>query len=163
MQNVNNFKNSLQFVLKWEGGYVDDPTDPGGATKWGITERVYQAHFPGANITDITPEQASNIYASDYWDRCGCDDLPNPYNTVVFDTAVNEGPNRALDWLRKAADVANYMNFRKMYYLAIVNNKPDMRKFLAGWLNRLGDLQKFVDIVLQQQKDEQQSHWGSLG
>src|ERR1700730_15046728 len=94
--NLNNFRVSLQFTLKWEGGYVNDPADPGGETKWGISKRAY----PNLDIANLTPDQASDIYARDYCLAAGCDPLPLPYCTVVFDSAVNHGVSTATGWLR---------------------------------------------------------------
>src|ERR1700687_938428 len=98
--NINNFRVSLQFTLKWEGGYVNSPSDPGGETKWGISKRAY----PNLDIANLTADQASCIYTQDDWLKAGCDNLPLPYCTVVFDSAVNDGVSTATGWLRQAAN-----------------------------------------------------------
>lgn len=163
MENENDFRKSLAFTLKWEvggkpnGGYTNDPSDLGGETKWGISKRYH----PNVDIKNLTPEQALQIYATEYWDGCGCDSIPFPYCTVVFDTAVDPGIGLAKKWLRQAADVANYLNFRKMYFQAAANNPPSNQKYLAGWLNRTADLAKFVQVA-QQDLDANQK-WGGLG
>lgn len=162
---INNFRVSLQFVLKHEGGYVNDPADPGGETKWGISKRAY----PNLDIANLTPDQASDIYARDYWLAAGCDPLPLPYCTVVFDSAVNHGVSRAVGWRNQATSVRQYLNLRRMYYYEIVQKNPKQLKFEDGWLNRLGDLTKFVDVQLQQApvadppSDQPTPKWGSLG
>lgn len=157
MDQINNFKESLRFVLKWEGSYVNNPSDPGGETKWGISKRAY----PDEDIANLTPERASEIYARDYWDACGCDSIPYPLCVVVFDTAVNVGPGRAKDWLRKAPDANSYLTMRSTYYVNLVRSKPSMGQFLKGWLARVADLAKLVQIAQQTQDSNQK--WGGLG
>lgn len=98
-----NFLKALAFALKWEvgadmknGGYTNDPNDPGGETKWGISKRSY----PQLDIRHLTLDQARGIYFDDYWqtDRTRetnhlslCDQLPWPLNLVHFDCTVNIG------------------------------------------------------------------------
>lgn len=142
MTNINNFKKSLEFTLKWEGGYVNDPSDPGGETKWGISKRA----FPELDIRNLTEQQAADIYANHYWDAAGCDGLPLPLCTCVFDTAVNHGVERAVRWLRNAPDVDTYLTTRKNFYIDLVKKDPIKQKYLRGWLARVGDLQKFVEL-----------------
>src|SRR5258708_670605 len=126
MTNINNFRRSLQFTLKWEGGYVSDPADPGGETKWGISKRAY----PSLDIPNLTPEQAANIYSNVYWDREGAISIPFPMCTAVFDTAVNDGVKRALDWMKQAKDSKAFLDLRRSYYYRVVKNNPSESKFL---------------------------------
>ena len=157
VQQVNNLRLSLQFTLKHEGGYEFDPADPGGETNWGISKRSY----PNLDIKNLTADQASDIYASDYWLKAGCDSMPFPYCTVVFDSAVNDGVSKALFWLRQAANVQQYLNLRRMSYYAVVQRNPAELKFLTGWLNRVADLNKFVDLNSQDLTTPQESpQWG---
>ena len=143
--NLNNFKKSLAFVLKWEGGYSNDPDDPGGETKWGISKRSH----PTLDIRNLTPEQASQIYSDEYWGPAGCDSIPFPLCTAVFDTAVNLGVSRTLPWLKASKDVREFLDTRKRYYYSVINKNPPSIKYLRGWLARLSDLQKFVDLNTQ--------------
>jgi len=136
MVEMDKFRRSLGFTLPHEGGYVNDPRDPGGETKWGISKGAY----PNVDIANLTPLDAANIYAQDYWDACGCDVIPFPFCTAVFDSAVLCGVGRAKDWLRKAKDIQGYLDLRQEFHL---KGNPVYRK---GWLARLGDLQKFVEI-----------------
>jgi len=157
---VNNLKQSLAFVLQHEGGYVNNPADPGGETKWGISK----ANHPGEDIKNMTPERASDIYASEYWLPAGCDALPFPYCCVVFDTAVLHGVGKAVYWLRQADNIRQYLNLRRMYYYDRVRTNPSQQQFLTGWLNRVTDLGKLVDIALQNPSvDQMAPKWGSLG
>lgn len=102
----NNFKTSLKHVLVHEGGYVDHPRDPGGATNKGVTlatfRRFYGNSMTKADLKAITDEQLEKIYRTGYWDKCRCDDLPNGVDYVVFDQAVNSGPGRSAKWLQAA-------------------------------------------------------------
>jgi lysozyme family protein len=99
-----NFKNSLKHVLVHEGGYVDHPQDPGGATNKGVTLAVFQRFYGTSKGKDdlqaITDEQLEHIYKTGYWNKCRCDDLPNGVDYVVFDQAVNTGPGRSAKWLQ---------------------------------------------------------------
>lgn len=92
------FERAVAFVLKREGGFSDDPRDPGGATKFGISARAY----PDVDIANLTIEQATAIYRRDYWDRIKGDLLPAPLALMAFDAAVNQGPRRAIQWLQHA-------------------------------------------------------------
>lgn len=98
------FEKAHEFVAKWEGGFVDDRHDPGGATKWGITIRTLIAKGLDLNndgvvnrkdILDMTPDQALEIYRQDYWIKAACPLLPYPLALVVYDCAVNQGVHRS--------------------------------------------------------------------
>lgn len=142
MIKLNEFKKSLAFTLKWEGDYSNDPADPGGETKWGISKRAY----PSLDIKNLTPAQAASLYANDYWDKSGCDEIPFPFCTAVFDSAVNLGVGRVLGWLKDAKDVKAFLDKRRRFYYDRVAKSPTSSKYLKGWLNRLLDLEKFVAI-----------------
>ncbi len=96
------FDEAFQILLTLEGGYVDDPNDPGGRTNMGITERFY----PDEHIESLTVDRARQIYKQDYWDRCCCDELPGPLNLLVYDTAVNQGPIVAIRTLQRTLKIA---------------------------------------------------------
>lgn len=91
-----NFDNAVELILKHEGGYVDDPRDSGGETKFGISARAY----PDLDIAKLSESDAKVIYKEDYWDKLNCDDLPYPIALVTFDAAVNSGRMRATKWLQ---------------------------------------------------------------
>lgn len=100
-----NFDQAVEFVLKEEGGYVDDPNDPGGATKYGITERVARANGYLGHMMDLPLAKAKAIYRKDYWDKCRCDELPASIRLPMFDAAVNSGPRVSIKWLQKVLGV----------------------------------------------------------
>lgn len=106
-----NFFKSLDMVLKHEGGFVDHPEDPGGATNKGITHKTY-ADFLGRPLEDVSElknipdEHVQMIYKNGYWDRVKGDELPAGVDFSTFDWAVNSGPGRAAKALQKAVMVA---------------------------------------------------------
>lgn len=97
-----NFEACMAEVFKHEGGYVNDPHDPGGETNMGISKRSY----PKENIRGMTRERAAQIYRRDFWDKLRCDELPDGLDLVAFDAAVNSGPSRGAKWLQQALGVA---------------------------------------------------------
>jgi lysozyme family protein len=108
------FTACLEIVLAEEGGYVDNPADPGGATNLGITRRTLAAwrHVSPETalskdaVMALTREEASEIYRANYWWACGGDSLPAGLDLVVFDYAANSGPARAIRALQAALGVA---------------------------------------------------------
>ena len=93
-----NYDDAFERVIGHERGYVDDPDDPGGETKYGISKRSY----PGEDIAGLTLDRAMEIYKRDYWDLCRCDELPDGVDFLVFDAAVNSGVHRSVQWLQEA-------------------------------------------------------------
>ena len=98
-----NFDQAFAKLIDHEGGYVNDPRDPGGETKYGISKRAY----PTVDIASLTLEQAKAIYKRDYWDRAQCDALPPGVAFQLFDTAVNSGIGQAIRFLQRAVGVAD--------------------------------------------------------
>lgn len=101
-----NFKESLRLVLKHEGGYVDHPKDPGGATNLGVTIGTLSGWLgrpaTKAEVRKLTPDSVAPIYRKQYWDRVWGDDLPKGLDYAVFDFAVNSGPAKAVKSLQAA-------------------------------------------------------------
>ncbi len=92
------FDQAVELVLKHEGGYVNDPHDAGGETKYGISKRAY----PHLAIKSLTEEQAKEIYKKDYFDKVKGDQLPDPVSVLVFDFAVNAGVSRSVKMLQES-------------------------------------------------------------
>ena len=90
------FSDALALVLKWEGGYINDPNDPGGETNLGICKRDH----PNLDIKNLTVAQVTPIYKTNYWDACKCDLFPSVLATCVFDSAVNQGTGTAVRLLQ---------------------------------------------------------------
>lgn len=98
----NNFDNAMAHVFEFEGGYVNDPRDPGGETRYGISKRSY----PREDIKNMTRARAAQIYRRDYWSAVRGDDLPAGLDLVAFDAAVNSGVSRGAKWLQGALGVS---------------------------------------------------------
>ena len=95
-----NFDAAFERLLGHEGGYVNDPRDPGGETKFGISKRAY----PGEDIAGLTLERAKAIYKRDYWGPAGCDAVPDAVRFDLFDMAVNSGVKTAIKMLQRTVD-----------------------------------------------------------
>jgi len=157
------FRHAVEVVLRHEGGYVNDPADPGGETKYGISKRAY----PHLDIAGLTREQAIEIYRRDWWDRYGYDRIRSlDVATKVFDLAVNMGPAAAHRCLQRALhacgyrlvtvdgvigpqtiNAANAVRPKAMllaalraeaaaYYRSLAERRPELKRYEQGWLNR---------------------------
>jgi lysozyme family protein len=103
-----NFDKIITEVLKHEGGYVDHPADPGGATNFGITLATYQSWKKGATKADlkrISLAEVKAIYRKNYWDKLDGDELPSGVDAVVMDFGVNSGVSRAARYLQTVVGV----------------------------------------------------------
>ena len=159
----NDFQKSMKFVLDAEGGYTNDPADPGGETNYGIDKRSHA----DVDIKALTVEQATDIYFTEYWVRFNCEQFAWPLNCVYFDSCVNTGNKQSNKLLQRAvgteadgvlgpktlgvinskrADtVANAtIDQRQRFYETLAQNKPTLKKFLKGWTNRNNNLRKFI-------------------
>ncbi len=169
------FEASLPFVLRWEGGFVDHPNDPGGRTNKGVTQKVYDAWrkrqgLPVRDVKRLDDTELHRIYESGYWIPPHCDRLARQLDLVYFDTAVNMGPGRAVRFLQKAAGcgvdgdfgsgtekavqacdlgnlIAGYCATREAYYRELVRRNADLGVFLKGWLNRLNALRHEIGLA----------------
>lgn len=168
------FEASLPFVLRWEGGYVNHPNDPGGATNKGVTQKVYDAWrrkqgLPPRSVKEIQDTEVQAIYETGYWLPPRCNDLQRHLDLVQFDTAVNMGPGRAVRFLQAAVGctvdggfgpntlravgacdlgttLVAYCDEREAYYRRLADRNSRLRIFLKGWLNRLNALRKEVGL-----------------
>jgi lysozyme family protein len=150
------FNKCIDVVLKNEGGYVNNPLDPGGETNMGICKRNY----PNLNIKNLTRNQAIEIYFRDYWQPMNLHNIEDETAILeIFDMGVNAGLRTAIKLAQKlvgafadgeigpetegmindfpADFVELYKCNRKMYYLSLVRRKPHLTIFLKGWLNRV--------------------------
>jgi lysozyme family protein len=98
---MSKFDEAFELVVGIEAGYVDDPDDPGGETKYGVSKRAY----PNEDIKNMTLDRAKLLFKCDYWDKCRCDDIPSPLDTYVFDAAVNQGVGAAIRLLQNVLGV----------------------------------------------------------
>lgn len=135
------FMDAMTVLLDFEGGYVNDPRDPGGETKYGISKRAY----PNEDIVNLTVERACTLYKRDYWDRLKADDLPGKVRYAVFDAAVNSGVAQAVKWLQRAAgaQVDGVMGPRTLQKVAEVDPLSLAVQFLAIRLEFMTELKTF--------------------
>jgi len=148
------FKLAIPRVLNNEGGYVNNPADPGGETKFGISKRQY----PDLDIKNLTLESAMEIYRRDYWDEAW-EALPQDVATKLLDMAVNMGRETAVKIVQQAAGVTadgkfgvatisaimgknparllNEIRARAaVHYAKLVQSNPKLEGFLLGWMRR---------------------------
>lgn len=126
---VNDFDRAVDFVLEREGGLSEDPNDPGGLTKYGISQKAY----PNLDIKNLTIDDAKKIYYEDYWLKSGCNELNFPFDIIVFDTSVHCGVYRAREFLSESSDWKDYLLRRIEFYTELEIAKYYMR----GWVNRV--------------------------
>ena len=143
---------AFEFVVGAEGGYVNDPHDPGGETKYGISKRSY----PDVDIANLTEADARNIYWRDYWKPMHCDLFSYPKALCLFDCAVNQGKRNAAKFAQRAVCVTDDGIIGPRTISAITATRDDLfvREFLRereehyhklktfdrygkGWLARL--------------------------
>ena len=150
------FDEIIEIVLEHEGGYVNDPDDPGGETNFGIAKRSH----PDVDIKNLTKEGAKEIYKSEYWDKNKVEKLPERLQHIYFDMCVNQGRSRAGRIIQRAAnnkghnllvdgvlgpvtlgkinnvELERVRAFRIKFYADLITKKPDLAKFYFGWFKR---------------------------
>jgi lysozyme family protein len=106
-----NFDHCLEMLLKHEGGFVNHPRDPGGATNLGVTKATYEQWLGREVSVDeikaLTVADVAPIYRKKYWDAVRGDDLPSGVDWSLFDWGVNSGPKRAAQALQRIVGVAD--------------------------------------------------------
>lgn len=154
---------AFQILIDNEGGYVNDPNDSGGVTKYGISKKAY----PDLDIKNLTIAQAMEIYRKDYWDRCKCEYIPDALSVAVFDFAVNSGVKTAIKKLQIALGVKadgiignqtlgacnrlpvkkvldDYMNLRLDYLMSL----PKWKYYGNGWGKRVERTKKKCEDLI---------------
>jgi lysozyme family protein len=127
------FTASVEDVLKWEGGYVNDPDDPGGETNFGISKRSY----PTLDIKGLTRDGAIAIYYRDWWVKYKLEtDVREDLRAKVFSMMVLMGPGPALSLARRAVGLEDYKRKCVHHFEAIVAMHPISAKYLRGWTRR---------------------------
>lgn len=106
-----NFPTCLSLVLKDEGGFVNDPQDPGGATDDGVVQHLYNAYRQQIGLAEqsvklVSQDELRAIYRQQFWGPLNCDALPPGVDYVTFDYGVNSGPFRAAETLQWALGVS---------------------------------------------------------
>lgn len=138
-----NFNDCLARVLKDEGGYTNDPQDPGGPTNYGITLKDVQLYVKknatASDVKALTLDQAKTIYRSKYWNSLDCDNLPSGVDYTCFDYGVNSGlgrPRKALQRFKSLSGtkLINAINDERMTFLQGLNTYA---RFGKGWAARV--------------------------
>ena len=111
------FNTAFDRLIGNEGGYVNDPHDPGGETNWGISKRSY----PTVDIRNLTKYQAKDIYKRDFWDAGKMERFHGAVAFQVFDIAVNHGIGNAIRMLQRAAGVADDGHVGPITISAVMN------------------------------------------
>lgn len=149
------FDQAVLHILRHEGGYVNDPNDPGGETNFGISKRAY----PDLNIAALTIDDAKRIYLRDYWNAASCEKLPPSIRLLVLDAAVNQGVGTAIRMLQKTvgANPDGHVGKYTLDLIALMEPKDLLLAFAkarmsryrvtkgfdiygSGWLGRLMDV-----------------------
>lgn len=148
------FNQAIERVLGSEGGYVNNPADPGGETNWGISKRAY----PNTNIKTLTRVEAIKIYKADFWDKIYADELYDGVAYQTLDFAINSGIPTAIRYLQKALNVADdghwgpvtrnaakamsesdqimRLNAERLDFMTRLKNWPDASR---GWSRRIAE------------------------
>ena len=152
------FDDIIEIVLEHEGGYVNDPKDPGGETNFGVAKRSH----PDVDIKNLTKEGAKEIYKKTYWDKNKVDKMPDNLKHIYFDMCVNQGKSRAVKILQKATnakgakldvdgglgpatigaikkykpELERVRSYRVLHYANLVFKKPEQERFWFGWFKR---------------------------
>lgn len=140
-------------VLLSEGGYTNDPRDPGGPTNWGITLGDARLHWkPDATAEDVRAmplEVAQRIYKEKYWDKLRCDELPAGLDYTVFDYGVNSGVIRAarvldaLDASMPGATTSQLVTAIDNERLAFLHRLPTWDRYGPGWTKRVASVKAY--------------------
>lgn len=153
---MSKFETALKFTLAREGGFVNHPKDPGGATNLGITQATYNAHrkangLGAKSVAEITHEEARRIYYEGYWIPAGCEELPSPLDVAHFDAAVNHGVGNAKILLsRSKGSWVEYIAARLHFWTDVRHSRtgePLFGTFGRGWTRRGADLLAYCNSV----------------
>lgn len=162
---MSNFEKALSYTLVNEGGFTNNPNDPGGSTNFGVTSEDLARHrmkpVTSDEVKAMTREEACDIYLKNYWTPLGLDQLKEPaIATAVFDIAVNRGMSAAIKCVQSVCKLpvdghmgpmtisslnymgpdlflARFVSLVEHGYVELVLQLPEKRLgFLAGWSAR---------------------------
>ena len=102
-----NFDTAFNKLLGIEGDYSDHPADPGGKTRWGVTEAVAREVGYRGDMRDLPVDLAKRIYLEKFWTPIKAEELPVGIRYTVFDGAVNSGVGQSIKWLQRALGVVD--------------------------------------------------------
>lgn len=142
------FKRIQKFVFEWEivskHGVIlveNDSADPGGRTFCGLDERSH----PKLKFDRLTPRDVCEEYLRGYWIKNECEKLTEPLSSYFYNACVNCGAGRAKKLMTLSkGDAENFLEEQGEFYKGLVQQKPKLRIFLRGWLNRLFELRVLI-------------------
>lgn len=142
------FKQFVNQVYAFEGGYSDVKGDIGGKTKYGMTEKTYNSFLPKGSphvdIKDVSQEDIEKMYYEKFWKGSGADKIEDPRLAFVHFYSYIGAPNTSKQWLKKSGgDVEKYLKIKEAHHIEF-SKKPDQAKFLNGWLNNNKAMQEMV-------------------
>ena len=157
---MTDLEKTMSIIETVEGGYVNDPDDPGGETKYGISKRSY----PNTDIKNLTLSEAQKLYKKDFWEKYKCDKMPYPVNTAYMVSVINMPYKTAGSLLQKAISVGGnpilidgyvgpktlkalnnsdslkvaslFVNYCLVYYRKLASSGR-LKKYLRTWTYRL--------------------------
>jgi lysozyme family protein len=158
-----NWQKSFELMLKSEGGYVNNPADPGGMTNLGVTKATWEnwvgRESDEAEMRGLTPEKVEPMYKKKFWDAVRGDELPVGLDYLLFDFAVNAGAGRSIKTLQSAVGATPDGGFGPLTMAAVQAIEPQdlierfsqakedfyrslntFNVFGKGWLNRVADV-----------------------
>lgn len=143
-----NFEKAFEKLLGHEGGFVDHPRDPGGATRYGITQRVARAHGYQGEMRELPVAEARRIARIAYWDAVRADEVPDAVRYDLFDAAYHSGPEQATKWLQRAAGADDDGKLGPKTLLAVRMADPQLlaKRFNGHRLRFLADLKTWDDF-----------------
>jgi lysozyme family protein len=159
-----NWEEAISHILKWEGGYVNHPADPGGMTNLGVTKRVWEEWIKRpaseSDMRSLTREMVEPLYKQRYWDAVRGDDLPSGVDLCVFDCAVNAGVGRSSRFLQRVVGVVQDGKIGPRTLAAVLRKEPQtiisefchyreqhyrsldtFATFGKGWMRRLDSIE----------------------
>ena len=141
-----NFARALAVTLQYEGGWSDNPRDPGGATMKGVTLGTFRRRKPGATKADlraISDQDLAAIYRRDFWSAVNGDTLADGVDLVTFDAGVNSGPGRAKQWLMASIGGSNVETVKKVCArrLGFMQSLKIWKSFGKGWARRVASVE----------------------
>ena len=143
-----NFEKAFEKLLGHEGDFVDHPRDPGGATRYGITQRVARAHGYQGDMRELPVSEARRIARIAYWDAVRADEVPDAVRFDLFDAAYHSGPVQAVRWLQRAAGADDDGKLGPKTLLAVRMADPQLlaKRFNGHRLRFLADLKTWDDF-----------------
>ena len=168
---IENFDKSFALVMKSEGGYVNNPKDPGGETNMGVIKAAWSTwlkrHIEDGEMAKLQIEDVKPFYKALYWDKTYCNQLPKGLDYMMFDASVNMGVGQSIRLLQKSlgcvADgvigsntmklinqskvndmIDKYSAQKEMFYRSLAN----FSVFGKGWLNRVAQVKQNAEDMV---------------